>query len=86
MSSLTERANKPYPEDMIEPKDLPDQAPAEHPAPWIFDSGGNGHIYVFDANKVKVAHVYCYETSDITQLEMKLTSINGQSVNVREWL
>jgi len=86
MSLLTERANKPYPADMVDSKDLPSQAPPEHPIPWTLHSGGGGHIYVYDANKVKVAHVYCYYSLEITELEVKLFSINGQHVNVREWL
>ena len=74
---MSEKAAKPYPEDLIEPKDLPDTLPAEHPTPWKIFSAGNGHFYIEDANNVTIAHVFCWEREDFQEFKNKINLICG---------
>ena len=77
MSVLTERVAKPYPEDIIEPANLPDVSPEEHPTPWRIETAENNHIYLYDANNIKIAHVSCWDDEDDRTLEEKVRKINS---------
>jgi hypothetical protein len=76
MSKMTRRANKPYPEDLISPNELPDDAPKEHPIPWVLGEGGNGHYYLCDAKGIYIAHVYVWDNEEHKVFLRKLRSIN----------
>jgi len=76
MSEVTNKVSQPYPTDMIQPKDLPDVAPPEHPTPWTEEDAFNGHVYLHDANGVIVAHVYIWDDAASKIYSAKLASIN----------
>ena len=78
MSVWTERVAKPWPHDVIEPKNLPDTAPEEHPAPWRLEEEPENRINLYDANNVEDAHVSCWDYDDDEVLQEKLRKINGQ--------
>lgn len=59
------------------PSDLPDVAPASHPAPWTEHHRGNGHVDLIAANGEQVAHVYLWDRAEIDLLQAKIKSVNG---------
>jgi hypothetical protein len=76
MSTLTEKANQPYPLDLIGPEGLPDVVPPEHPAPWREEEAGNGHSYLYDANNTLVAHACLWNEAESKLFNERLRKIN----------
>lgn len=65
--------------DLITPKELPDERPDDQPLPWRLIAAGNGHTYIYDANKVMIAHVYCWDENEDKLFKEALERLTGNN-------
>ena len=61
--------------DCMKPEHIP-EAIEGYPTPWDTHWGGNGHIYITDANGKPVFHIYCYNEDELNEFDRRMRLIN----------